>query len=150
MKDSTRFAGASRTAMLLALCAALLAGCESTGTMSGHSQSCSSSGGFFSGQTVACEGTADNLGGRMGIEFGDDDDFDGEYRLEASLSVEEGTADVYAPGDGERSLGSVSAGETLAVDETVELSEDDDVFSLDAGENGEVRGLAYEGTVTPQ
>lgn len=137
--------------MLLALCAALLAGCESTGTMSGHSQSCSSSEGLFSGRAASCEGTAETLGGRMGIEFSDYDDFSGEYRLEASISVEEGAADVYAPGaDGEElSLGSVSAGEPLTVDETVELSGDDDVFSLDAGEKGEVRGLRYEGTVTP-
>ncbi len=124
--------------------------------MSGHSQSCSSSGGLLSGKTMTCEGTVETLGGKMGIEFGDANDegesFTREYRLEASISVEEGTADVYAPGAGDEELflGTVSAGEPLAVDESVELSEDSDVFSLDAGEEGEVRGLQYKGTVTPR
>ncbi len=146
MNISGRLSKASLYAMLLALCAAMLAGC---GTLSGHSQSCSSSGGFFSENAVSCEGAADTLGGRMGIEFGDDDDFSGEYRLEANISVEEGTAEVLA-GDDDISVGNVSAGEPVAVDEVVELSEDSMVFSLDAGEDREVGGLAYEGTVTPQ
>lgn len=85
----------------------------------------------------------------MGIEFGDDDDFSGEYRLEANISVEEGTAEVLA-GDGDLSVGRVSAGEPMVVDEVVELSEDSMVFSLDAGEDGEVGGLSYKGTVTPR
>lgn len=146
MNISGRLSRTSHTAMLLALCAAMLAGC---GTISGHSQSCSSSGGFFSENAVSCEGTADSLGGKMGIEFGDDDDFSGEYRLEANISVEEGTAEVLA-GDDEISVGRVSAGEPVVVDEIVELSEDSMVFTLDAGEDGEVGGLSYEGTVTPQ
>ncbi len=146
MKISGMFRKASHTAVILALCAAIFAGC---GTLSGHSQSCSSSGGFFSENAVSCEGTADSLGGKMGIEFGDDDDFSGEYRLEANISVEEGEAEVLA-GDDEISVGRVSAGEPVAVDEIVELSEDSMVFTLDAGEEGEVAGLTYEGTVTPQ
>ncbi|MBA2693992.1 MAG: hypothetical protein H0U65_16115 [Rubrobacter sp.] len=146
MKVSGVFRRASRTAFLLAICAATLAGC---GTISGHSQSCSSSGGIFSENAVSCEGTANTLGGRMGIEFGDDDDFSGEYRLEASISVEEGEAEVLA-GDEERSVGRVSAEEAISVDEVVELSEDSNVFTLDAGEDGEVSGLAYEGAVTPR
>lgn len=147
MDKQGRIARMPHTAMLLTLCAALLAGC---GTLSGHSQSCSSSGGFLSENAVSCEGTADTLGGRMGIEFGDDDDFSGEYRLEANISVEEGEAEVFG-GDGDVALGSVSADESpLIVDETVQLSEDSSVFSLDAGEDQEVGGLAYEGTVTPR
>lgn len=143
MKNSGR---PIRAAMLVALCAAMLAGC---GTISGHSQNCSSSGGFFSENEVSCEGTADTLGGKMGIEFGDDDDFSGEYRLTANVSVEEGEADVLA-GDDEISVGRVSAGESVAVDEVVELSEDSMVFTLDAGEEGEVNGLAYKGAVAPR
>jgi predicted small secreted protein len=135
-----------RAAMLLALCAVVLAGC---GTISGHSQNCSSSGGLFSENSVRCEGTADTLGGKMGIEFGDDDDFDGEYRLEASVSVERGEAEVLA-GDDEIPAGRVSAGEPVVIDEVVELSEDSMVFTLDAGEDREVNGLSYDGTVTPR
>lgn len=132
--------------MIPALCLALLAGC---GTISGHSQSCSSSGGFFSENEVSCEGTADSLGGKMGVEFGDDDDFSGEYSLTANISVEEGEAEVLA-GDDEISVGRVSAGAEISIDEIVELSEDSNVFTLDAGEDGEVSGLAYEGTVKPR
>lgn len=146
MNASRRFPKTARTTMLLAVCAALVAGC---GTLSGHSQSCSSSGSLLSGSTVSCEGTADTLGGKMGIEFGDNDDFSGEYRLEARISVEEGEAEVLV-GDDEVSVGRVSAGSPVVVDEVVELSEDSKVFTLDAGEDGEVNGLAYEGTVTPR
>lgn len=147
-KSSEKFAGARRAALVVAF-AAFLAGCEG-GSLSGHSQSCSSTGGFFSDQTLMCSGTAERLGGSIGIEFGDDDDFGGEYRLEARISVEQGEAEVNVPGaDGVFSAGRVSAGEPLTINEVVQLSEDDDVFSLDAGEGGEVRGLQYEGTVTP-
>ena len=151
MNAAGNFTGGVREGLLLALCAAALAGCTGVGSLSGHSQSCSFSEGILQGQTMSCEGTADTLGGRMGIEFGDgDDDLSGEYRLQASISVESGSARVYG-GDEDVSLGSVSAGEPLTVDETVELtSGSPEVFTLDAGEGEEVGGLAYAGVITSQ
>lgn len=97
---------------------------------------------------MSCEGTAESLGGRMGIEFGDEDDLSGEYRLEASISVRSGSAEVYG-GDEDIPLGNVSAGEPLTVSETVELSRSDPVvFTLDAGEGERVDGLTYSGVIT--
>jgi hypothetical protein len=92
------FTASLRMALILTLSAALLAaGCEG-GTLTNHSQSCSSTGGLLSEQTITCSGSAETLRGSVGIEFGDRDDEElvGTYRLEATLSVEEGEANVYA------------------------------------------------------
>ena len=57
-----------RSICLLALCAALLFGCEG-GTLSNYSQTCTSTGNPFSGRTVKCSGEAESLSGSVGIEF---------------------------------------------------------------------------------
>jgi hypothetical protein len=144
-----------RTALLLAVCVAFLYGCEG-GTISNHSQSCTSSGGFLQGRTVACSGEARSLSGSVGIEFGDADEeeeeLSGTYRLTAEISVQSGEARVYAyDAEGERlPLGTVSAGTPLRVTDTIiEPSGESSVFFVDAGENGTVEGLRYEGTIEP-
>jgi hypothetical protein len=137
-----------RAVLLLASCAALLAGCEG-GTLTNHSQSCTSTG-LFGEETVTCSGSAGSVRGSVGFEFGgDDEELDGTYRLAATLSVEEGEASVYAyDAEGERvSLGHPSAGEPLSVEAVVEPSSGS-VFFVDTGE-GEVRGLRYEGRIEP-
>jgi hypothetical protein len=137
-----------RAVLILASCAALLAGCEG-GTLTNYSQSCTSTG-LFGEETVTCSGTAGSVRGSVGFEFGgDDEELDGTYRLAATLSVEEGEAGVYAyDADGERvSLGRLSAGEPLSVEAVVEPSSGS-VFFVDTGE-GEVRGLRYEGRIEP-
>ena len=117
------FATSLRAALVLALCAALL-GCEG-GTLTNHSQSCTSTG-LFGEETVACSGTAGSVRGSVGFEFGDDDEeLDGAYRLTATLS----------------------AGEPLRVEAVVEPSSGS-VFFVDTGE-GEVRELRYEGRIEP-
>ena len=144
-----------RLALLLTLCAALLSGCEG-GTISNHSQSCTSTGGLLEGQTVTCSGEARSLGGSVGIEFGDADEeeeeLSGTYRLTAEISVQSGEARVYSyDAEGERlPLGTVSAGAPLRVTDTViEPSGESSVFFVDAGEEGRVEGLRYEGTIEP-
>ena len=62
-----------RSILLLALCAALLFGCEG-GTLSNYSQSCTSTGGLLAGRTVTCSGEAESLSGSVGIELDDQDD----------------------------------------------------------------------------
>jgi hypothetical protein len=141
------FATSLRAALVLALCAALL-GCEG-GTLTNHSQSCTSTG-LFGEETVACSGTAGSVRGSVGFEFGgDDEDLDGAYRLTATLSAGEGEAGVYAyDAEGERvSLGRLSAGDPLRVEPVVEPSSGS-VFFVDTGE-GEVRDLRYEGRIEP-
>jgi hypothetical protein len=143
-----------RPALLLAVCAALLYGCEG-GTISNHSQSCTSPGGLLEGRTVTCSGEARSLGGSVGIEFGDADEeeeLSGAYRLTAEISVQSGEARVYSyDAEGERlPLGTVSAGTPLRVTDTViEPSGESSVFFVDAGEDGTVEGLRYEGTIEP-
>ena len=147
------FATSSRAALVLALCAVLLAaGCEG-GTLINHSQSCSSTGGLLAGETITCSGTAETLRGSGGIEFpteDEDEELPGTYRLAAVLSVGKGEANVYAyDADGERfSLGRLSQDESLRVETVVDPFSDSSVFFVDAGE-GEVRDLRYEGTIEP-
>jgi hypothetical protein len=137
--------------LVLALCAALLFGCES-GTLSGYSQSCTSTGGLFDGRTVTCSGEAERLSGSVGIEFGDqDEELSGTYRLNAEISVQSGEARVYSyDADGERlPLGTVSSDSPLRVEEVpIEPFNESTVFFVDAGE-GEVGGLRYEGRIEP-
>ncbi len=139
----------SLRALFLVLCAALLsAGCEG-GTLTNHSQSCTSTG-LFGEETVTCSGTAGSVRGSVGFEFGElDEELDGAYQLAATLSAGEGEANIYAyDAEGERvSLGRLSAGEPLRVEAAVEPSSGS-VFFVDTGE-GEVRDLRYEGTVEP-
>jgi len=132
--------------VVLALCTALLAGCES-GTLTNHSQSCTSTG-LFDAETVTCNGTAGSVRGSVGFEFGgsdDEDELEGPYRLTAALSVEQGEASVYDSEDERISLGSLSADEPLNVNAVVEPS-NGSVFYVDTGE-GEVRGLRYQGRI---
>jgi hypothetical protein len=133
----------------LVLCVALLgAGCEG-GTLTNHSQSCTSTG-VFGEETVTCSGSAGTVRGSVGFEFGgDDEELDGDYQLTATLSAGEGEANVYAyDAEGERvSLGQLSAGEPLRVEAVVEPS-GGSVFFVDTGE-GEVRDLGYEGRIEP-
>jgi hypothetical protein len=142
-----------KSILILALCAALLFGCEG-GTLSNYSQSCTSTGGLFAERTVTCSGQAESLSGSVGIEFGageDEEELSGTYRLAAEISVESGEARVYSyDADGERlPLGTVSAGTPLRVEEAViEPFGESSVFFVDAGE-GEVRGLTYEGRIEP-
>lgn len=133
---------------------AALTGCESGGSLSGATQSCSSSGGFLDDTTVTCSGQIDTLTGNIGVEFGDDDDFENSsdtQRLRATFTAESGTARLAAPGpDGEAvELGTLEAGETLTVDETISFEGDENSIDFDAGEGGELRNVEYEGTATP-
>lgn len=119
------------------------------GTVTNYSQSCSSTDGFFSQETVTCRGSAGSVQGSVGVEFGDED-LDGTYQLEATVSVQEGEADVYAyDASGERvSLGSLSESSPLQISAVVDPFGTSTVFFVDAGE-GEIGGLEYEGTIEP-
>jgi hypothetical protein len=146
----TAFAIPVRATLVLALCATLLAGCES-GTLTNHSQSCTSAG-LFGAETVACSGSAGSVRGSVGFEFGgsdDEDELEGPYWLTATLSAGEGEANIYAyDAEDERvSLGRLSAGEPLRVEAVVQPS-NGSVFFVDTGE-GEIRDLRYEGRIEP-
>ncbi len=141
--------------MLILALGALLAGCEG-GTISNYSQTCTSTGGLLAERTVTCSGAAESVSGSVGIDFGDADDeeeeLSGAYRLTAQISVRGGEARVYSyDADGERlPLGTVSEGSPLRVEgEIIQPSGETSVFFVDAGEEGEIQGLRYEGTIEP-
>lgn len=144
-----------RSILVLALCAALLFGCEG-GTLSNYSQSCTSTGGFLEERTITCSGQAETLSGSAGIEFGEavdeEEELSGTYRLSAEISVQSGEARIYSyDADGERlPLGTVSEGSPLRVEGVViEPFNESAVFFIDAGEEGEIGGLRYEGRIEP-
>jgi hypothetical protein len=144
-----------RPILLLALCATLLSGCEG-GSISNYSQTCTSTGGLLEGRTVTCSGEAQSLSGSVGIEFGEsadeEEDLSGTYRLTAEISVQSGEARVYSydAEDEQLPLGTVLEGSPLRVTDTIiEPFNESTVFFVDAGEDGTVEGLRYEGTVEP-
>jgi hypothetical protein len=88
----------------LLLCFALsliAAGCV---TLTGHSESCSTSTRFGSVSKMTCSGNVDTVRGEGPLTFGESEDDDEveysgeEYRLEMSASVERGRMDIYAEG----------------------------------------------------
>ena len=137
------------------LCAALgaltLAGCTS-GTLTDIKQNCQSSGGLLSTDKVSCSGSASTAKGQPSLDIIDTDgDLSGTYRLQASISIGEGTtkASVTAA-DGKHTGGTISSGKPLELDGLVSLDEDDEEVSLALETKGKtVRNIVYEATLTP-
>lgn len=145
---------------LVAGCAALaLVGCESTGTLSGERQSCTSNFGLLDQKEVSCTGSVDTARGSPPlsvIEIGED--LNGAFRLEANISVGRGTAKAHvADIDDELVGGEVSPGEPLRIVAVVypdsvagtEDGEEVDV-QLEIAEGEEARDLRYEATLVEQ
>jgi hypothetical protein len=138
----------------LLLCFALsliAAGCV---TLTGHSESCSTSTRFGSVSKMTCSGNVDTVRGEGPLTFGESEDDDEveysgeEYRLEMSASVERGRMDIYAEGaeNGAREGGEVSPGNPLTI-EAVGPFEGSVALEVKGGEDAEVRGLEYEVTI---
>jgi hypothetical protein len=144
--------GAYRTRWLAAtmgLAVVLLAtGCLS---LTNHSQSCTSSGGFMGPSEFSCSGTAETVKGEGPLTFDGEDDDDPDYRMDLSVSVESGTMDVFASTvGGGREGGEVSPGNPVRI-EAVVPSSDEDVsvdLAVKGGEEDEVGGMAYEASFT--
>src|SRR5215210_7278453 len=79
---------------VVAGCAVLvLVGCESTGTLSGTRQSCSSSSGLLEATKVDCTGSVDTVRGSPSLSvIKTGEDLDGTFRLEVDMEVGHGTA----------------------------------------------------------
>jgi hypothetical protein len=140
-------------AILLAGCCALaLTGCKS-GTITGSKQACKSTGGFFADKTVACTGSVDGVRGEPSLDIIDtDEELDGNYKLDATITVGKGTAKAYVDtAGGGQAGGKVSPGEPLRISAVVGLDEDDDEVSVNMKVLGkEVKDLHYEATLFPQ
>ncbi len=139
------------TVLLAGTLALAISGCAS-GTVTNEERSCRSVGGLFS-EEITCTGSVEGASGspQLGI-LETDGDFDGTYRLDATIEVGEGTARVQVDtADGETVGGEVSPGEPLTLGGIVEVDEDDEEFTvaLETSERG-VRNLRYEAELVPQ
>ena len=138
-------------AVLFACCALVLAGCKS-GTLTGSQQSCTSTGGFLEDKQVACTGSVAGVRGEPSLGIIDtDEELDGSYRLDATITVGKGEAKAYVSTDGGQAGGRVSPGEPLRISAVVEVDSDDEDVSVDLKVLGkEVEDLRYEATLLPQ
>ncbi len=126
----------------------LATGCLS---LTNHSQSCTSSGGLMGPSEFSCSGTAETVKGEGPLSFDGEDDDDPDYSMDLSVSVEDGTMDVFATTvDGDREGGEVSPGNPVRIEAVVPSSDEDVSINLavKGGEEAEVGGLAYEGNFT--
>jgi len=126
----------------------LATGCLS---LTNHGQSCTSSGGLMGPSEFSCSGTAETVKGEGPLSFDGEDDDDPDYSMDLSVSVEDGTMDVFATTvDGGREGGEVSPGNPVRIEAVVPSSDEDVSINLavKGGEEAEVGGLAYEGNFT--
>lgn len=138
--------------VVLAGCFLLLAGCQ-TGTITGHQQTCRSAGGFLERQEISCTGSAGRVNGSPSLGIVEvEDDLDGAYRLDATITVERGEARAFVTdAGGERVGGALGPDDPLRITATVEPDEDEDVdVALEVPEGERVENLSYEATLVPQ
>jgi hypothetical protein len=140
-------------AILIAACCVLaLTGCKS-GTITGSEQACKSSGGLLADKTVACTGSVGGVRGEPSLGIIDtDEELDGNYKLDATITVGKGTAKAYVDtAGGGKAGGKASPGEPLRISAVVGLDEDDGEVSVNLKVLGkEVKDLRYEATLFPQ
>lgn len=145
--------GVWRAALVLSLVAALfaLAGCES-GTLVGQEQTCEVSGGLLSEASATCAGRVDAVRGSPQVAIVDtDEELDGTYRLEATLSVGKGETKAHVTAaDGDRVGGVVSPGEPFRISTDVQVDDEDEEFAAELKVAGKkVTDLRYEASLTP-
>jgi hypothetical protein len=142
----------SAIALALGCLVLVLAGCSS-GTLVGSQQTCRSSGGLFERQTISCTGGVDSVRGSPTLGVVEvDDDLDGVYRLDATITAGRGTARAFVTNtDGEKIGGELAPGTPLRITALVEPDEDEDVeVALEVAEGEKVESLRYEATLVPQ
>lgn len=130
----------------------VLAGCSS-GTLVGEQQTCRSSGGLFERQKITCTGSVDGVRGSPTLGIVEvDDDLDGVYRLDATITVGRGMARAFVTDtDGKKVGGDLAPGRPLRITALVEPDEDEDVeVALEVAEGEKVESLRYEAKLVPQ
>lgn len=135
-----------RSRLAVLCCALVLTACTS-GTITGSEQACKSTGGLFADKQVACTGSISGVRGEPSLGMIDtDEDLSGDYKLDATFTVEKGTAYV-STADG----GQVSPDKPLRISAVVGVDEADDEVSVNLKVLGkEVKDLRYEATLLPQ
>lgn len=138
-------------AVLFAGCCALVLTACTSGTITGSEQACKSTGGLFADKQVACTGSVAGVRGEPSLGIIDtDEDLSGDYELDATFTVEKGTAYV-STADGGQAGGKVSPDEPLRINTVVALDESDEEVSVNLKVPGkEVTDLRYEATLLPQ
>ena len=120
--------------------------------MVGQEQSCEVSGGLLAEDRVACTGSVDAVRGEPQLVIVDTDgEFDGTYRLEATLSV--GKCELKAhvtAADGDRIGGQLSPGEPLRISADVEVDDEDEEVAAQLKVAGKkASDLRCEATLAP-
>ena len=149
---------ASALRCFVAVCVAIsLAGC---GTMTGAQQSCESTLGLTAPEKVNCTGSVETVSGSPSLSVIEiDEDLDGAFLLETTITVGRGTAKASVTDvDDETVGGEVSPGEPLEIDAVVypesAAGEDEDSeeveVQLEIKEGKEVGDLRYEATIVEQ
>ena len=138
-------------ALLFVCCALVLAGCKS-GTITDSQQACKSSGGLFADKQVACTGSVGSVRGEPSLGIIDtDEELDGNYELDATITVGKGTAKAYVDTVGGQAGGKVSPGEPLRISAIVGVDSDDEDVSVNLKVLGKVvKDLRYEATLLLQ
>lgn len=151
----SRSLAGSAVRCFVAGCAAIsLAGC---GTMTGAQQSCESTFGLTEPKKVSCTGSVQTVGGSPSLSVIEiDDDLDGAFTLETTITVGRGTAEASVTDiDDRRMGGEVSPGEPLEIGAVVypepAAGADEDTeeveVQLEVKEGEEVEDLSYEATL---
>jgi hypothetical protein len=138
--------------LLAACCALFLASCKS-GTITGSEQTCKSTGGLLAGRKVTCTGSVGTVRGEPSLGIIDvDGDLSGNYKLDATITVDKGEAKAYvSTADGGKQGGKVSPGKPLRIGAVVGIDQDDEDVTVNLKVLGkEVENLGYEATVAPQ
>ena len=103
-------------------------------------------------ERATCSGSVDAVRGSPGLAIVDTDgNLDGTYRLEATISVGEGTTKAHVTAaDGERVGGRIEPGEPLAISTDVEVDEEEEEVVAQLKVAGkEARDLRFEATLAP-
>ncbi len=153
-RTSRALAGSALRCFVVGCAAILLAGC---GTLSGAQQSCESTFGLTEPKKVSCTGSVDTVSGSPSLSVIEiDEDLDGAFLLEATITVGTGAAKARVTDvDDKRVGGEVSPGKPLEISAVVypepAAGADEDAeeveVQLEVKEGEEVEDLSYEATL---
>lgn len=129
----------------------MLAGCES-GIITGQEQTCRSSGGLLAVEKISCTGSVDSVRGSPHLTIVEADEaLDGGYRLDATITVAQGTAKAnVTEAAGEQVGGEVAPGSPLQITTVVEPVDEEEIDVALRVAGKEVRDLGYEATLVRQ
>ena len=152
------FAGLALRCFLAGCVVLPLVGCTS-GTLGGMQQRCEATFGLLESKKVSCTGSVDTVSGSPSLSIIEiDENLNGAFELETTVSVERGEAKVLVTDIDDKQVGGeVSPGDPLRIvtqvyPEEVPGSEDEEKVDLQikVAEGEELGGLRYKATMIAQ